>query len=116
MKTLSKIETYFSMIEGIRYENQHGGAYAYVQFLAYARELVKLLRPLKKVERQIDSIESVSWLFNEYLANTFTPRNQVIFETKLWELKEVFNSIRLHLHQFEMEKSTQATVAHRQAA
>lgn len=116
MKRKTKIETYFSRIEGIRYQNPHGGAYAYVQFLAYARELVKLLRPLKKVEKQIDTIEAVSWLFNEYLAASFTPRNQVIFETKLSELKEVFKSIRLYLNQFEGEKISGIAVGHRQAA
>jgi len=116
MKTLTKIETYFSMIEGISYENQNGGAYAYVQFLAYSRELVKLLRPLKKVERQIDAIESVSWLFNEYLAARFTHRQKVIFENKLNELKEVFNSIRIHLKQVEIGKPSGSALLHRQAA
>jgi hypothetical protein len=116
MKPLAKIEAYFSMIERIRYNNPHGGAYAYVQFLAYARELVKLLRPFKKVERQIDSIEAVSWLFNEYLAVSFTHRQQVIFETKMTELKDVFNSIRLSLKQAEMDLPLGAKVLHRQAA
>ena len=116
MKTSTKIETYFSMIEGISYENKNGGAYAYVQFLAYSRELVKLLRPLKKVERHIDTIESVSWLFNEYLAAKFTHSQKVIFETKMREIKDTFNSIRLSLKQFEMDLPLGGKVLHRQAA
>lgn len=116
MKTQTKIETYFTMIEGIRYENQNGGAYAYVQFLAYARELVKLLRPLKKVEKQIDTIESVSWLFNEYLASKFTHSQKVIFETKMSELKDTFNLIRLSLKQLELDLPLGNRVLHKQAA
>lgn len=116
MKTQTKIETYFSMIEGIRYENPNGGAYAYVQFLAYSRELVKLLRPFKKVERQIDTIEGVSWLFNEYLAASFTPRQKAIFENKMSDIKETFDSIRLALRAFEPQQTQRVGVSHRQAA
>lgn len=116
MKGITKIETYFSLIEGISYENQHGGAYAYVQFLAYSRELVKLLRPLKKVEKHIDTIESISWLFNEYLTIRFTHRQKAIFESKIMELKDTFNSIRLSLKQFEMDLPLGSRVLHRQAA
>lgn len=116
MKNITRIELYFSMIEGIKYENPHGGAYAYVQFLAYARELVKLLQPLKKVDKQIDTIEGVSWLFNEYLCTTFTPRQQAIFENKKRELKDTFNSIRLTLKQPELDLPLGGKVLHRQAA
>src|SRR5688572_16339964 len=117
MKTEKKIEMYFGMIEKINYDNTNGGAYAYVQFMAYARELVKLLRPIQKVERQIDTIESVSWLFNEYLSAKFTHRQKVIFETKITELKEVFDSIRFSLRQFEREHPlSSARLLHKQAA
>ncbi len=105
-----------SMIEKISYENVNGGAYAYVQFMAYARELVKLLKPFKKVERQIDTIESVSWLFNEYLASSFTPRQKAIFENKIFEVKEVFDQIRFSLRQFEREHPLTGRMLHRQAA
>lgn len=116
MKTVKKIESYFKMIEGIRYENENGGAYAYVQFLAYSRELLKLLRPLKKVERQMENIESVNWLFNEYLAAKFTHRQKAIFESKLIELKEIFDSIRISLKKFETDHPITSRYAHRQAA
>lgn len=118
MKTLAKIETCFSMIENIRYTNPYGGAYAYVQFLAYSRELVKLLRPFKKVERHIDTIESVSWLFNEYLGAKFTHRHQSVFESRISELKDVFASIRLNLKQFEVQEPAAGRLVHnhRQAA
>jgi hypothetical protein len=116
MKTVKKIETYFKMIEGIKYENENGGAYAYVQFLAYSRELLNLLRPLKKVERQLDNIESVNWLFNEYLAAKFTHRQKVIFENKLMEVKEIFDSIRVSLKQFEREYPISSRYLHKQAA
>ena len=53
MKSKQKIDLYFKMIQGIKYENEHGGAYAYVQFLAYTRELISLLKPIKKLEIRI---------------------------------------------------------------
>lgn len=116
MKTGKKIETYMGMIEKISYDNVNGGAYAYVQFMAYARDLVKLLKPIKKVDPQIDAIEGVSWLFNEYLASSFTPRQKVIFESKMFELKEVFDQIRFSLRQFEREYPVSGRMLHRQAA
>ena len=103
MKTLTKTEKYFSMIEGINYNNEHGGAYAYVQFLAYTRELLQLLRPLRKVEKHLDAIEGINWLFNECLVTTFTHRQKAIFENKLSETKEIFNSIRMCLRQADVE-------------
>lgn len=104
MKTQEKIETYFGMIQGIKYENEHGGAYAYVQFLAYSRELILLLKPFKKIERQIEAIEGINWLFNEYLASKFTYRQKVIFETKLSDLKIIFENIRMMLEEKENKR------------
>jgi hypothetical protein len=94
MKTKQKIDLYFKMIQGIKYENEHGGAYAYVQFLAYTRELISLLKPIKKVERHIEAIEGISWLFNEYLTTNFTYRQKVIFENKLNDLEVIFETIK----------------------
>src|SRR6478736_8385460 len=116
MQTLKKIETYFSRIESIRYENEHGGAYAYVQFLAYSRELLNLLRPLKKVDREIESIEGTAWLFNEYLAAKFTARQKSIFEEKMMETKDLFQSIRVSLKQFEQDFPVSSRILHKQAA
>jgi hypothetical protein len=104
------------MIEGIRFENENGGAYAYVQYLAYSRELIKLLRPLKKVDRQIDALEGINWLFNEYLASSFTHRQKVIFENKLVESKEIFDVIRITLRKFEMDYPISSRMLHKQAA
>jgi hypothetical protein len=106
MKTLTKIEACFNRIENIRYDNPHGGAYAYVQFLAYARELVILLRPLKSTAPQISAIEGISWLFNEYLATRFTHRQRAIFDNKQRELKDIFNTIRLSLAQYRSTAGT----------
>lgn len=105
MKTISTIEHYMSQIESIRYDNENGGAYAYVQFLAYSRELMNLLRPFRRVEKQMETIEAINWLFNEYLAVKFTPRQKSIFEEKQLELKEVFSYIRYSLHEYEKRHS-----------
>jgi hypothetical protein len=105
MKTIRTIEKYMTMLEGIRYENENGGAYAYVQFLAYSRELLVLLRPFKRVERQLEKIEAINWLFNEYLAVKFTPRQRSIFEEKQMELKDVFSYIRFSLREYEKRHS-----------
>ena len=101
MKTIKTIEKYIDMIEGIRYENENGGAYAYVQFLAYSRELLILLKPFKRVEKQLETIEAINWLFNEYLSVKFTPRQRSIFEEKQLELKDIFSYIRFSLYEYE---------------
>lgn len=94
MKTSKKLEQAFKKIEQINYNNEHGGAYAYLQFLAYAREVLHLLRPIKQSERQIEAIEAMTWLFNEYLTMNFTHRHKALFEDKLSEIKLIFDSIR----------------------
>lgn len=116
METKAKTEVYFKMIEGINYNNEHGGAYAYVQFLAYTRELLKVLRPFQKVEKQLDAIEGINWLFNECLVAKFTHRQKAIFENKQSEMREIFAAIRLALKEFEAEKMNSAAYLHQQAA
>jgi hypothetical protein len=97
MKTPEKLENQFRIISGVRYENENGGAYAYVQILAYNRDLMRMLRPLRWAERQMEMVEAISWMLNEYLGMSFTPRHQVIFENSKFELKEIFDSIRAGL-------------------
>lgn len=117
MQTHKKMESHFKRIESIRYENEHGGAYAYVQFLAYSRELLISLRSLKKFEKESEVIESINWLFNEYLAARFTPRQASIFEEKMIELKEIFGRIRFVLTKDLGEKDLTGNVQiHQQAA
>lgn len=99
MKTIEKIETHFKKIESINYENEYGGAYAYVQFLAYTRELLNSLRSFKSTERQAEAIEGINWLFNEYLSVKFTYKQKVIFENKLHEMKGIFNTIRKSINE-----------------
>ena len=103
MKTITKIEACFSRIEGIRYENEHGGAYAYVQYLAYTRELLELLGSFSRIERELEQIESINWLFNEYLASRFTPRQQSIFEEKMIETKELIEKMRAAIIRYQRE-------------
>jgi hypothetical protein len=115
MKTPKKIETYINMVQGIRYENENGGAYAYVQFLAYTRELLIMLRPFKKVERQMEAIEGISWLFNEHLAFTFTHRHKAIFDEKMSEVKKIFASIKDSLNESD-RRIYRPNIHHAQAA
>ena len=116
MKTLGKIESYFNMIEGIRYDNPNGGAYAYVQYLAYSRELLRMLKAFKKMDRHIEKLEAVNWLFNEYLAVKFTPRQQSIFESKLSEVKDTFDAIRYTIAQLEKDYPVSGVLIHKAAA
>ena len=117
MKIPKKIETYFNMIETIKYENEHGGAYAYIQFMAYSRDLLKLLRPVKNVERQLEAIEATNWLLNEYLAVKFTYRHKTIFENKLNETKQLFVAIRESFKEAEVRRPyTTYRLHHAQAA
>jgi hypothetical protein len=116
MKTTENIERYFNMILAIRYDNEHGGAYAYVQALAYTREVVRLLRPVRKAERHIEAIEGINWIFNEYLAVKFTHRQRVIFENRLGDLKRIFDSIRETLKELDTENANVGSLVHAQAA
>ena len=114
MKLATQAEEHFKRIEAIRYENQNGGSYAYLQFMAYTREVLTLLRPVVKVEKQLDALEGISWLFNECLAASFTHSQKAIFENKMSYAKQVFETIRLHLQDAVSEK--QEVVLHQQAA
>ncbi|MBA3681175.1 MAG: hypothetical protein H0W73_08420 [Bacteroidetes bacterium] len=104
MKTPKKVEAYFNMIENIKYENENGGSYAYIQFMAYSREVLKLIRPLKDSERFKESIDATNWLLNEYLGVRFTPRHKTIFENKMSETKQLFDSIRESYNEIRVRK------------
>jgi len=93
MTKSQKIKGMMNEIQNIRYNNENGGAYAYVKFLASARVLLQAIKPYKEFEKQTEKIEAISWLFNEYLAVRFTNSQKVIFENKQFELKEVFETI-----------------------
>ncbi len=93
MTKSQKIKSIIDGIQNISYNNENGGAYAYVKFLASARVLLQALKPYKQFEKQIEKIEAINWLFNEYLAVRFTNSQKVIFENKQLELKEVFETI-----------------------
>lgn len=94
MNTLNKLEKQFRKIHEIKYENQNGGAYAYLQFMAMNRELMGLIKKAPEAKRELSALEGISWLLNEYLASRFTPRHKAIFETKMLELNEIMASLR----------------------
>lgn len=94
MNTRANIEGWMNKIENIRYDNPHGGSYAYVQYLAYARELGKFLRPIRQVDRQVEKIEAVCWLFNEYLGASFTQRQHAIFDDQMSVTRDTLEQVR----------------------
>lgn len=116
METTKNVETYSDLINSIKYENENGGAYAYLQFLAYTRDAISLLRPIKRLERQIESIEAINWLFNEYLAVNFTYRHKIIFEEKRNEALKVFNYIDFVVREQNSKEARSNNVIHAQAA
>src|SRR5688572_26076596 len=116
MKTPKKIDLYFNMIQNISYENANGGAYAYIQYLAYSRELLIMLRPLKKVEKQLEAIEGINWLFNEHLAFKFTHRHKAIFEEKMHETRQLIESIRKRIKEIDLSEINFNNRVHAQAA
>jgi hypothetical protein len=116
MKTPKKIDAYFNRITGIRYENEHGGAYAYIQYLAFSRELLTLLRPFKSMSRHMETIEGINWLFNEHLAFRFTHRHKLIFDEKLYETRKAFEAMRAEFESLNWNDHTEQTLMHAQAA
>jgi hypothetical protein len=116
MKTPRKLEKQFNRILDIKYENPNGGAYAYIQFLAYTRELLATLRSLRTAGRQMESIEGICWLFNEYLGARFTPRHKIIFEEKQSEMRRIFDSIRQGFAEAELKRPYTWKLYHAQAA
>lgn len=116
MKSNTKIETYLALIQGIRYQNENGGSYAYVQFLAYSRELIKLLRPFKSLERQSEQIEAIQWLFNECLAASFTHRHKAIFDEKMSEMSRVAECIREGVKEMYMPTQKRLSAHYAKAA
>jgi hypothetical protein len=111
-----KIERYFNLITNIRYHNDNGPKYAYMQFLAYSRELIDALRPLKNTEQHCDSIERSCWLLNEYLGSRFTPRHESILVTQILEAGEIFRELSFIITRAEKMNKVQRTVHHQQAA
>jgi hypothetical protein len=105
MKTTEKINRYYAMIEGIDYNNREGGKYAYVQLLSYTREVLVLLQPLSKIQRQRVAIESISRVFNDYLSTSFGDQQRIIFDMKRRELKGIFDTLNKELCELDAQES-----------
>ena len=116
MKIPKKLEKAFRKIGQINYNNEHGGAYAYLQFMAYTREILVMLRPVKKAERQMEAIEAMNWLFNEYLSVKFSYSHKVIFDEKLSEIKKIFESMEAIFEEKEIRRAYDGKLYHAQAA
>ena len=101
MKRAKQLEEHLRRMNSISYENPNGGAYAYVQFLAHARELILFLRTVRGCDKEVEMLDATGWLFNEYLTVQFTHRHKVIFETKMLELKESFEFLRERVRETE---------------
>jgi hypothetical protein len=104
MKTTEKIDHYYRLIESIDYNNKEGGKYAYVQFLSLTREVLILLQPVKKIEREVRAIESINWVFNEYLTTKFSEQQRVIFDMKRRELRTIIDGLRESLTTLETKE------------
>jgi len=94
MKTTEKIDHYYRLIESIDYNNREGGKYAYVQFLSLTREVLILLQPVRKIERQVRAIESINWVFNEHLSSRFSEQQRIIFDMKRKELRGILDNLK----------------------
>jgi hypothetical protein len=114
MTKSQKINQLFQDLLQISYENEHGGAYAYMKFLASSRMLLQVLKPYPAFEKQANQLESINWLFNEYLAVRFTYAHKVIFENKQFELRDMYHVMaeQLKVHILVQEESFVKHYAH----
>jgi hypothetical protein len=99
---------------GIRFDNEHGGKYAYMQFLAYSRELMALLDELPNTQRYINAIEAIAWQFNENLTGRFSHTQRAVFETKMMDFRAIVNEVEFTLN--SRRHLTRSSVLHAQAA
>jgi hypothetical protein len=104
MRTTEKIRAYYRMIEAIDYNNREGGKYAYVQFLSLTREVLILLQPVSRVQKYREAIESINWVFNEYLTSSFSDHQRLIFDSKRRELRTIVDKLTEELLLLEEKK------------
>src|SRR5687768_10254434 len=94
MKTTEKIDYYSGLIKNIDYNSREGGKYAYVLFLSITREVLFLLQPVKQMEAHVKAIESINWIFNDYLGSRFSEHQRVIFDLKRKELLDILETLK----------------------
>lgn len=101
MNRSKKLQYYMALVESVRYDNANGGSYAYMQLLAYNREIMHCMRDLGFEEELLTRVEAVSWIINEYLGAPFRHRHRLVFDEQKFELAEVFREVRSALLQVE---------------
>jgi len=109
-----KMGKIINMLLGIRFDNEHGGKYAYMQFLAYSRELMNLLGEIPNAQRHVCAIEAIAWQFNENLSGKFGHTQRAVFETKMMDFRAIVNEVEFMLH--TRRHRTRNSVLHAQAA
>lgn len=100
MKTADiQLEILFSGISDLKYENEHGPEYAYLQFLSITRRILAAIRPYGSCSRHSDAIEGINWILNEYLGMKFTARHYSVFMDKRLDVLELSQRIIYSVHE-----------------
>jgi hypothetical protein len=79
MGMIKEISKYSGMVAAINYDNREGGKYAYVQFLAYSREIMNQLNTYGKNE-VAGAINELCLQLNDQLADSFREEQRTLFE------------------------------------
>ncbi len=98
MSGFDQIENNFKLLREIDYDNREGGRYAYVQMMAYTRELNNLLMAFhSSAKNEIKEIGDIHEQLNDLVALTFKARHRHIFELHSKKLEEICKRLQIKL-------------------
>jgi hypothetical protein len=86
---MENVEKVFEKIGAIDYQHREGGRYAYVQLMAFLRDLKNELASSGICEQEQQRLEADGDLLNDMVHLRFEAAHRLVFEDKMKELQEM---------------------------
>jgi hypothetical protein len=83
------VEEIFRRVGEINYNNREGGRYAYVQLMAYTRQLIEHLRAQDAPNYLIDELCASGELLNALVPLKFEEEHRIVFNQKVREFSQM---------------------------
>lgn len=98
---MENLDGIFQKIESVDYKHREGGRYAYVQLMAYIRDLRNFLLEKQVALTEVPVLQRAESLLNEMVHLRFELVHQIVFEDKIREL----SALKLRLCLYAEEQS-----------
>lgn len=117
MKATQKLDQLWDRINSVKYKSDELGKYAFVDTIAYLKEVQVIAKQTPHTENLCDQLDALIWMLNEYLiAAVFSPRHRSVWSEKIVEFNLLFDELRFLAQRSQHQNIERFRSVHAQAA